>query len=229
MQTTLFLLQSLDGKISTGDVDDRDVDTDLSQIEGVKEGLQQYYNIEQQTDLVSFNSGRVMAKVGANTKPLDKVQKMPVSFVIVDSKPHLTEQGTEYMARKADKLYVVTTSREHPAYKLQAQYPNIVLLPYKDTVDFVDLFKVLGEKYGIKSMTIQTGGELNAVLLRAGLIDKVLIVIAPYLVGGRTTPTLVDGEPLRAVEDLKNLRPLKLKACRVLDSSYVRLDYDVVN
>jgi 2,5-diamino-6-(ribosylamino)-4(3H)-pyrimidinone 5'-phosphate reductase len=229
MQATLFLLQSLDGKISTGDVDDRDVDADLSQLTGVKEGLHQYYDIEQQTDLVSFNSGRVMAKVGANTKPLDEVQKMPVSFVVVDNKPHLTAHGTEYMARKADQLYIITTNEKHPAYELRAQYPNIVMLPYRNKVNFVDLFDVLDNKYGVKRMTIQTGGELNAVLLRAGLIDKVLVVIAPYLVGGRATPTLVDGESLRTVEDLKNIRPLKLKACKALGSSYVRLDYNVVN
>lgn len=229
MLTTLFLLQSLDGKISTGDVDVRDVDTDLSQITGVKEGLHQYYEIEQQTDLVSFNSGRVMAKVGANTKPLAEVKKTPVSFVVVDSKPHLTTHGVEYMARKADKLYLVTTNKEHPAYKLMSQYPNITILSYNSKVDFVGLFHDLGTKYGVERMTIQTGGELNAVLLRAGLINKVLIVVAPYIVGGRTTPTLVDGESLRTTEDMKLIRSLKLTSCKMLEHSYVRFEYDVIN
>jgi len=35
--TTLFMLISLDGKISTGDVDQRDFDKDLTTIIGVKE------------------------------------------------------------------------------------------------------------------------------------------------------------------------------------------------
>jgi 2,5-diamino-6-(ribosylamino)-4(3H)-pyrimidinone 5'-phosphate reductase len=48
--TTLFMLMSVDGKISTGDNDDMDVDADFPNIAGVREGLQQYYDIEAQTD-----------------------------------------------------------------------------------------------------------------------------------------------------------------------------------
>ena len=82
--TTLFLLSSVDGKISTGANDTMDVDRDYPTIDGVKEGLHQYYEIEQTTDLWSLNSGRVMAKVGANENPAPP--KTPVSFVIIDNK-----------------------------------------------------------------------------------------------------------------------------------------------
>ena len=57
--TTLFMLMSLDGKISSGASDDLDVDKDFPKIDGLKEGLPQYYEIEQTTDLWSFNTGRV--------------------------------------------------------------------------------------------------------------------------------------------------------------------------
>lgn len=52
--TTLFLLVSLDGKISTGAVDERDTDTDYRIIKGIKEGVQQYYDIEKTTDRERF-------------------------------------------------------------------------------------------------------------------------------------------------------------------------------
>ena len=64
--TTLFMLMSVDGKISTGASDNLDVDKDFPKITGVKEGLHQYYEIEQTTDLWSLNSGRVQAKIGVN-------------------------------------------------------------------------------------------------------------------------------------------------------------------
>ena len=86
--TTLFMLISVDGKISTGDVDDLDVDKDFSRIAGIKEGLSQYYNLEQQTSLFSLNSGRVQAKMGVNEIVSD-VKKLPVSFIIIDNQPHL--------------------------------------------------------------------------------------------------------------------------------------------
>ena len=65
--TTLFMLMSVDGKISTGASDHLDVDKDFPKIAGVKEGLHQYYEIEQTTDLWSLNSGRVQAKIGINS------------------------------------------------------------------------------------------------------------------------------------------------------------------
>ena len=54
--TTLFMLMSVDGKISTGAEDELDVDRDFPRINGVKEGLYQYYEIEKTTDLWSLNS-----------------------------------------------------------------------------------------------------------------------------------------------------------------------------
>lgn len=54
--TTLFMLMSVDGKISTGAVDELDVDREFPRINGMKEGVYQYYEIEKTTDLWSFNS-----------------------------------------------------------------------------------------------------------------------------------------------------------------------------
>ena len=45
--TNLFMLMSVDGKISTGQTDNMDVDKDFPKLSGVKEGLSQYYEIEQ--------------------------------------------------------------------------------------------------------------------------------------------------------------------------------------
>lgn len=84
--TTLFMLMSVDGKISTGATDDLDVDKDFPKIKGVNEGLHQYYEIEQTTDLWSFNSGRVQEKMGVNKKKIPR--KTPVSFVVIDNKSY---------------------------------------------------------------------------------------------------------------------------------------------
>lgn len=43
--TTLFMLMSVDGKISTGATDDLDVDKDFPKIAGVSEGLHQYLSL----------------------------------------------------------------------------------------------------------------------------------------------------------------------------------------
>ena len=179
--TTLFMLMSLDGKISTGNIDDRDVDKDFPKIIGVKEGLKQYYDIEQTTDLYSMNSGRVMVKVGANIKK-DKVTKIPVSFILIDNKPHLNNIGMEYYIQHSKTLFLATSNKDHPAFKYKNE-ENLNILYYENKIDFVDLFYQLKCKYNIEKMTIQTGGTLNSILLREQLIDKLSIVIAPALIG----------------------------------------------
>lgn len=227
--TTLFMIESLDGKISTGDVDDLDVDKDFKRIVGVKEGLQQYYDLEKKTDWVSFNSGKVQAKVGANERIYTKSTHDGICFVVVDNKPHLNNAGTEYFAKRSEFFYLITTNKNHPAFSLNEKYPTMRIMYYENNIDFVDVFRRFKEEYKIEKVTIQTGGTLNAEFLRLGLIDRVSIVIAPCLIGGKDTQSLIGGRSLHAQEDLKHVKALKLISSDVLKNSYLHLQYEVIN
>lgn len=220
--TTLFLLMSVDGKISTGASDHLDVDRDFPKIAGVKEGLHQYYEIEQTTDLWSLNSGRVQAKIGANTAGLPK--KTPVSFVMIDNK-HMTEQGVRYFCALSKRFVLVTSNKEHPAF--QVAEDNLHIL-YQEDLSLRDVLQKLKSEYGCERITIQTGGTLNGLFLREKLIDYVDIVVAPILVGGKDTPTLIDGRSLLSEGELSQLGVLKLQECTLLEHSYLRLRYQVI-
>jgi 2,5-diamino-6-(ribosylamino)-4(3H)-pyrimidinone 5'-phosphate reductase len=222
---TLFLIISLDGKISTGGVDDRDIDKDYKAIKGIKEGLYQYYEIEKHTDWYSLNTGRVMAKIGVNTDH-SPIKCPGVNFIIVDNK-HLTKKGIINLTSNLRKLFLVTKNPKHPAFKLKID--NLVIIKYKDEIDFRNLFEKLKTDYKAEKVTIQSGGTLNSILIRSGLIDKLSIVIAPALVGGKDTSTLVDGYSLVSKADLKLIRALKLIEAKVLENSYLHLTYEVVN
>ncbi len=218
------MLMSVDGKISTGDTDALDFDKDLPNILGVREGLAQYYDLEKQTDLYSLNTGRVMEKIGVNEKT-DEPPQLPVSFIIIDNKPHLNASGVKYLAKKVKTLFLVTSSPNHPAHELHLE--NVVILFEPDGIQLDTLFQTLKQEHGVDALTIQSGGTLNAALFRAGLIDHISIVVAPLIVGGSTTPTIVDGEANHSLEDLKNLVALKLVNATPLNDSYLHLRYDV--
>ncbi len=104
------MLESLDGKINSGNTDELDADKDQCKIEGVKEGLQQYYDIECTTDYFSLNTGRVMAKIGVNDRK-EYHNKVEVIFVIIDNKPHLNKNGIDYICNWVEKLILVTTNK----------------------------------------------------------------------------------------------------------------------
>lgn len=70
---------------------------------------------------------------------------------------------------------------------------------------------------------------MNSILLRMKSIDHISIVVAPALIGGKNTSTLVDGESLHFPKDLIHVKALKLKKCEVLENFYLHLYYDVIN
>ena len=183
--TTLFMLMSVDGKISTGATDKLDVDRDFPKIVGVQEGLHQYYEIEQTTDLWSLNSGRVQKKMGVNSKEMP--DKSPVSFVIIDNH-HLTKQGLRYFCARSKEFVLVTSNADHPAFQVNEDNLHIIC---QRKLSLSDALAKLKSEYGCQRITIQSGGTLNGLFLREKLFDYIDIVVAPILIGGKETSTLL--------------------------------------
>ena len=221
--TTLYMLMSVVGKISTGANDELDVDRDFPMIDGLKEGLHQYYEIEQTTDLWSFNTGRVQEKMGANRK--EPPAKSPVSFVILDNH-HLKEQGVRYFCARAKTFVLVTSNPLHPAFELKEENLHVIL---QEKTDLRDALVRLKKEFGCERLTVQSGGTVNGLFLREKLFDYVDLVVAPVLIGGRDTSSLIDGSSLTSREELSGLGVLKLENCTVLEDSYIRLRYQVIH
>ena len=68
---------------------------------------------------------------------------------------------------------------------------------------------------------------MNALLIRKNLIDRLSLVIAPTLIGGKQTSTLVDGASLKSLKDLKHIKSLKLTKVAKLKNSYLHLVYSL--
>ncbi len=220
--TTLYMLMSVDGKISPGASDMLDVDRDFPAIDGVKEGLHQYYEIEQTTDLWSLNTGRVQAKLGVNEKAMPP--KSPVSFVLIDNS-HLNEHGVRFFCELSKQFVLITTNPDHPAFKVNADNMGII---FQEELCLEKALMKLKEEYGCTRITVQSGGTMNGLFLRNKLFDYVDIVVAPVLVGGKDTATLIDGESITSPKELEKLGALRLVDCEKLEDSYIRLKYEVI-
>ncbi len=228
-ETTLFLLASVDGKITSGESDTLDSDRDWRRIRGVKEGLHQYYQIEYSIALNSLSTGRVMAKIGLNSRTEIPEKDERLTLFIVDRKPHLNENGVRYLAQWVGRLCIVTNNPSHPVFSVRSVHNNAEVILYPEDVDLADLLIKVRQQYGIEHLIIESGGTLNAAFVRQGLIDHVMIVVAPLLVGGRATSTVIDGRSLQTEEELVNLKALRLVRCKVLEHSYLLLEYDVIH
>ncbi|MGE5805923.1 MAG: RibD family protein, partial [Ignavibacteria bacterium] len=74
------------------------------------------------------------------------------------------------------------TPRSYLEYLYENQIEYIIL--GDEHVDYNSAFEILNSQYKVKIIRVDSGGILNGVLLRAGLVDEVSILISPSLVGG---------------------------------------------
>lgn len=78
--------------------------------------------------------------------------------------------------------------------ELEASGAEVLVAPESDGgVDARAVMQELGNR-GIISVLAEPGGTLAASLLGAGLVDRVLVFVAPKLVGGSEAPTPIGGE-----------------------------------
>lgn len=210
--TRLFLLTSVDGKISTGKRDRFDFDQDIPKLLG-EVGISQYYNLEKQTDSWTLCSGKTMEKIS------DQLIRwsgptVPVTLVVC------TNSGLRYdtylALRNKYRHVIIATSN------LKRIQSGADTLLYEEH-NLVQLLENLRAR-GCHNLTIQSGGELNAAFLRAGLIDVVEVVMAPILVGGSNTPTLIDGPE---VKSLSEVATLSLSRVEGLKDGYLYMRYTV--
>lgn len=184
---TLFLLMSLDGKISTGVGDIMDFDRDLP---AVCPDLSAYYNAEKETDEWSAISGNIAMKLGAGSGQYIKGFHN-CGHVLFDCS-RLTTEAVNHIADNCQGVIFVTDFRYHSYGHFSS---NVRIYNPGDIMDLPQVMQGLYDM-GVSCMTVQTGSTLNNALLRAGLIDRVDIFIAPVIVGGKDTHTLADGESL---------------------------------
>lgn len=75
--------------------------------------------------------------------------------------------------------------------KLRAAGVN-VFVEEAEKVDLANMMHTL-KKIGVDHLMVEGGGTINFELMRLGLIDELMIYIAPIIFGGSHSPTLADG------------------------------------
>jgi 2,5-diamino-6-(ribosylamino)-4(3H)-pyrimidinone 5'-phosphate reductase len=73
-------------------------------------------------------------------------------------------------------------------------------------VDLVEALRRLA-RLGLRRVMVEGGGTLNFELLRLGLVDEVLLYLAPLLFGGASAPTLADGYGLSRLQAIQLASP----------------------
>jgi 2,5-diamino-6-(ribosylamino)-4(3H)-pyrimidinone 5'-phosphate reductase len=96
---------------------------------------------------------------------------------------------------------------------------------YTEQHDKVDLNNTLAalKNLGISRLMVEGGATLNFELLRLGLVDEVLVYMAPMIFGGASAPTMAAGSGLERSAAI----PLNLVSVEKWDDGGVVLKYQL--
>ena len=94
-----------------------------------------------------------------------------------------------------------------------------------DKVDFRTALEQLNEKYGVELVRVDSGGTLNGVLLREGLVDEVSILVHPALVGGLQPQSMFRAPDLTSEDGVIKLKMINIQKAK---DDIVWLMYEVL-
>jgi riboflavin-specific deaminase-like protein len=131
--------------------------------------------------------------------------------VVVSGSGSLDPQAKIFQHRFSP-IIVLTTGRATLAHLRQLRkVADDVEVFGEEALDFREALGWLREKWGVKRLLCEGGGELNAALFEQGVVDELYLTFSPVIFGGRNAPTLADGD---GVADQSDATRLKLKSLR---------------
>ena len=167
--------------------------------------------------------------IGKNTAKLDDPllsahdtkKKNPIR-IILDSNAtiHTNSKILKTCSKIPTIIAVSKKARKKDLQKLE-KFSVQVIVCWNYSVNIKKLLGILKKK-GIKNILVEGGGITNWAFVKENLVDEAIITITPYLVGGKTATTLVDGDGFSTIA--KSTR-LKLKSIRRIKNE-IMLSYD---
>lgn len=125
--------------------------------------------------------------------------------IIMDSSLRIPLDAQVITDKQAETI--IFTSKHYDKEKrkaLEALSISIIETTGSIHTDPIEVAKILGEK-GISSLFIEGGGNINAAFLKHQLVNKVVLYIAPKLIGGKDAPSFFEGTGIDQMQDAIDL------------------------
>jgi diaminohydroxyphosphoribosylaminopyrimidine deaminase/5-amino-6-(5-phosphoribosylamino)uracil reductase len=182
---TLKIAQTLDGKIATSSGESK-------WITGQK-AREEAHRLRNIHDAILVGIGTVLADDPSLTARIPGGRD-PVR-VIVDSSLRIPVHAKVLTQESSAKniIAVLPGASKSKIKELQEAGAEVLTVRgLRGRVDLRDLMKKLGKR-GIMSVLIEGGAEINASALKAGLVDKVVLFLAPLLMSGTDSLCSIGG------------------------------------
>jgi len=175
---------------------------------------------------VRISSGEDMARVKALRLEYDAIL-VGVGTVIADD-PHLTVKGASF-EKNPLRIVLDTNGRTPDSARVLDGIARTAIVTCRECqkvwgpdvievrcgngkIDMDGLMHVLYEELGVRKLLVEGGGETIASFFEKGLVDRYSVFVGGTVIGGRTSPTPVDGDGRVAPDGV----PLRLESAEVL-------------
>jgi 2,5-diamino-6-(ribosylamino)-4(3H)-pyrimidinone 5'-phosphate reductase len=179
------------------------------------------------TLLAAYQAEEAPEEDGEAYEPPERVPDDPRPLlVVVDSRGrfrHWQRIRKEPYWRDAIALCSHSTPKTYLSY-LQERHIEYILAG-DDRVDLRMALEELNARYQVGVVRVDSGGILNGVLLRAGLVDEVSVLVDPCLVGGTTPRSIFVASDLTSAA---GVIPLRLIHVENVKGDTVWLRYEVL-
>lgn len=196
---------SLDGKIATRTGESKWITSEKSRLE--------VHNLRNKLSAIMVGVNTVIKDNPELTCRIENGND-PIR-IIVDSTLKIP-MDSKVLQNKDNKTIIVTTKRANinSMQELLKKNIQVIIIEEKNgQVDLSALIKKLGE-LGIDSILLEGGSTLNYSALEENIVDKVMVYIAPKIIGGESSKTPVGG---RGIDKLKDAFKLKDITTNIVD------------
>ena len=201
MQVLINAAMTIDGKIATNLGD--------SKISS-KQDLRRLHRLRSSVDAVIIGISTVIADNPKLTVRLVKRHGTTPVRIIVDSIGRIPlDSKILKSASKINTIVAVTKRASDERVDKIKSAGAIVIVAGTKTVDLKELFFIL-KKMGFNKILVEGGGELNWSILQLGIVNELMVTVAPRIVGGRTATTLVEGDGYKRVSDGIKMELIKM-------------------
>ena len=194
---------TLDGKLAT-----RTGDSKLSS----KEDKKRVHKLRSRVDAILI--GKNTVKIDDPLLSVRNIKKKNPIRIILDSNATIcTNSRILKTCSKIPTIIAVGQKAHKKNLRKLEKFSVQIIVCGKYKVNIKKLLRILKKK-GINNILVEGGGTINWAFVKENLVDEAIITITPYLVGGITATTLVDGDGFSTITKsiklkLKNISKMK--------------------
>ena len=196
---------SLDGKIATHTGESRWITS--------KSSREVVHRIRGEVDAIMVGLGTVIKDDPQLTVRLGENGIKDPKRIILDSLLKISLKAKVLTMDSRSDSIIVTTEKGDPERikKLEGMGVKVLIVDKKDQrIDLDKLMTRLGEME-VASLLIEGGSEVYASALEAGIVDKVILFLAPKIIGGVNAPGVVGGRGIDSLCDAISLKDIHIQ------------------